>query len=48
MSEAANRVEGTEEVAPPRSAAEEFAIENDDALAAMVNLIAVLGDNQYF
>ncbi len=48
MSEAANRVEGTEEVAPPRSAREEFSIENDDALAALVNLIAVLGDNEYF
>ena len=43
-----NRVEGTDEVAPPRSAAETFSVENDDALAALVNLIAVLGDNEYF
>ncbi len=43
-----NRVEGTEEVAPPRSAAETFSVENDEALAALVNLIAVLGDNEYF
>ncbi|HSK99732.1 MAG TPA: Phenylacetic acid catabolic protein [Rubrobacteraceae bacterium] len=42
------RVEGTEEVAPPRSAVEEFQVENDEALAALVNLIAVLGDNEYF
>jgi ring-1,2-phenylacetyl-CoA epoxidase subunit PaaC len=50
MSEArgANNVEGTEEVAPPRSAMQEFQVENDDALAALVNLIAVLGDNEYF
>jgi phenylacetate-CoA oxygenase PaaI subunit len=50
MSEASdgNRVEGTEEVAPPRSAVQEFSVENDDALAALVNLIAVLGDNEYF
>ena len=50
MSEAsgANRVEGTEEVAPPRSAQQAFQVENDDALAALVNLIAVLGDNEYF
>ena len=50
MSEASggNNVEGTEEVAPPRSAVEEFQVENDDALAALVNLIAVLGDNEYF
>ena len=49
MSEASgNRVEGTEEVAPPRSAREEFSVENDDALAALVNLIAVIGDNEFF
>lgn len=42
------RVEGTEEVAPPRSAMQEFQVENDEALAALVNLIAVLGDNEYF
>jgi phenylacetate-CoA oxygenase PaaI subunit len=42
------RVEGTDEVAPPRSAAETFSVENDEALAALVNLIAVLGDNEYF
>ncbi len=50
MSEArsGNGVEGTEEVAPPRSAMQEFQVENDDALAALVNLIAVLGDNEYF
>ena len=51
MSEAGsggNRVEGTEEVAPPRSAVEEFSVQNDEALAALVNLIAVIGDNEYF
>ncbi len=49
MSEASgNRVEGTEEVAPPRSAREEFSVDNDDALAALVNLIAVIGDNEFF
>lgn len=42
------RPEGTETVAPGRGAREEFLIENDDALAALVNLIAVIGDNEYF
>jgi 1,2-phenylacetyl-CoA epoxidase catalytic subunit len=42
------RAEGTEEVAPGRGAHSEFLVENDDALAALVNLIAVLGDNVYF
>lgn len=42
------RPEGTEEVAPGRGAANAFLVENDEALAALVNLIAVLGDNVYF
>ena len=42
------RAEGTEEVAPGRGAQSEFLVENDDALAALVNLIAVIGDNVYF
>jgi len=40
--------EGTEAVAPGRGAQSEFIVENDDALAALVNLIAVIGDNEYF
>ncbi len=39
---------GTDEVAPGRGADIEFLVENDDALAALVNLIAVIGDNEYF
>ena len=42
------RPEGTEAVAPGRGAQSEFIVENDDALAALVNLIAVIGDNEYF
>ncbi|WP_119068451.1 Phenylacetic acid catabolic protein [Rubrobacter indicoceani] len=42
------RLEGTEEVAPGRGAGLEFLVENDDALAALVNVIAVIGDNEYF
>jgi 1,2-phenylacetyl-CoA epoxidase catalytic subunit len=42
------RPEDMEEVAPGRGAHSEFLVENDDALAALVNLIAVLGDNVYF
>ena len=42
------RPEGTEAVAPGRGAHIEFLVDNDDALAALVNLIAVLGDNEYF
>jgi ring-1,2-phenylacetyl-CoA epoxidase subunit PaaC len=42
------RPEGTEQVAPGRGAHSEFLVENDDALAALVNLIAVIGDNVYF
>jgi ring-1,2-phenylacetyl-CoA epoxidase subunit PaaC len=42
------RPEGTEEIAPGRGASSEFLVEDDDALAALVNLIAVIGDNQYF
>ena len=42
------RPEGTEQVAPGRGAQSEFLVENDDALAALVNLIAVIGDNVYF
>ena len=42
------RPEGTEAVAPGRGAGSEFIVENDDALAALVNLIAVMGDNEYF
>jgi 1,2-phenylacetyl-CoA epoxidase catalytic subunit len=42
------RPEDKEEVAPGRGAHSEFLVENDDALAALVNLIAVLGDNVYF
>jgi len=42
------RPEGTEEIAPGRGAHGEFLVDNDDALAALVNLIAVLGDNEYF
>ena len=41
------RPEGTEAVAPGRGAQGEFLVD-DDALAALVNLIAVLGDNEYF
>jgi 1,2-phenylacetyl-CoA epoxidase catalytic subunit len=37
------RPEGTEQVAPGRGAHSEFLVENDDALAALVNLIAVMG-----
>jgi ring-1,2-phenylacetyl-CoA epoxidase subunit PaaC len=44
----AGRPEGTEEIAPSRGAMEEFSVNNDEALAALVNLIAVLGDNEYF
>ncbi len=43
-----DRLEGTDEVAPGRGAREEFLVDDDDALAALVNLIAVLGDNEYF
>lgn len=39
---------GTDEIAPGRGAEHEFVVENDDALAALVNLIAVIGDNEYF
>ena len=39
------RPERTEAVAPGRGAESEFLVENDDALAALVNLIAVIGDN---
>jgi phenylacetate-CoA oxygenase PaaI subunit len=42
------RPEGTEAVAPGRGAQSEFLVDNDDALAALVNLIAVIGDNEYF
>jgi 1,2-phenylacetyl-CoA epoxidase catalytic subunit len=42
------RPEGTEAVAPGRGAQVEFLVDNDDALAALVNLIAVIGDNEYF
>jgi phenylacetate-CoA oxygenase PaaI subunit len=42
------RHEGTEAVAPGRGAQSEFLVDDDDALAALVNLIAVLGDNEYF
>ena len=42
------RPEGTEEIAPGRGAHGEFLVDNDDALAALVNLIAVIGDNEYF
>jgi phenylacetate-CoA oxygenase PaaI subunit len=42
------RPERTEAVAPGRGAESEFLVENDDALAALVNLIAVIGDNVYF
>lgn len=42
------RLEGTEDVAPGRGAGMEFLVENDDALAALVNVIAVVGDNEYF
>lgn len=42
------RLDGTDEVAPGRGAREEFLVDNDEALAALVNLIAVLGDNEYF
>ncbi|MDQ3387647.1 MAG: phenylacetate-CoA oxygenase subunit PaaI [Actinomycetota bacterium] len=42
------RHEGTEAVAPGRGAQSEFLVEDDDALAALVNLIAVIGDNEYF
>jgi 1,2-phenylacetyl-CoA epoxidase catalytic subunit len=42
------RPEGTEQVAPGRGAHSEFLVENDEALAALVNLIAVIGDNVYF
>lgn len=47
MSESGRPV-GTDEVAPSKGATEGFHIENDEALAALVNLIAVLGDNEYF
>lgn len=43
-----DRPEGTEAVAPGRGAQSEFLVDNDDALAALVNLIAVIGDNEYF
>ena len=39
---------GTEAVAPGRGAQSEFLVDDDDALAALVNLIAVIGDNEYF
>lgn len=42
------RPEGTEKIAPGRGAHGEFLVDNDDALAALVNLIAVIGDNEYF
>lgn len=42
------RPEGTDTVAPGRGAQGEFLVDNDDALAALVNLIAVIGDNEYF
>ncbi len=42
------RPEGTDQVAPGRGAAQEFLVENDEALAALVNMIAVIGDNVYF
>lgn len=42
------RLEGTDEVAPGRGAGIEFLVESDDALAALVNVIAVIGDNEYF
>ena len=42
------RPEVTEQVAPGRGAEREFLVENDDALAALVNLIAVIGDHVYF
>lgn len=42
------RPEVTEEISPGRGAAGEFLVENDDALAALVNMIAVIGDNEYF
>ena len=42
------RPEGTDQVAPGRGAENEFLVESDDALAALVNLIAVIGDNEYF
>jgi phenylacetate-CoA oxygenase PaaI subunit len=42
------RLEGNEEVAPGRGAQAEFLVDNDEALAALVNLIAVIGDNEYF
>ena len=42
------RPEGTDQVAPGRGAENEFLVESDDALAALVNLIAVIGDNVYF
>lgn len=42
------RPEGTEQVAPGRGAENEFLVESDDALAALVNMIAVIGDNVYF
>ncbi|QIN78763.1 phenylacetic acid catabolic [Rubrobacter marinus] len=42
------RPEGTDKVAPGRGAENEFLVESDDALAALVNVIAVIGDNEYF
>ncbi|QYJ15028.1 1,2-phenylacetyl-CoA epoxidase, subunit A [Rubrobacter xylanophilus DSM 9941] len=42
------RFEGTEEVAPARSSLGEFSIGDDEALAALVNIIAVLADSEYF
>jgi 1,2-phenylacetyl-CoA epoxidase catalytic subunit len=42
------RPEVTEAVAPGRGTQVVFLVDNDDALAALVNLIAVLGDNEYF
>jgi phenylacetate-CoA oxygenase PaaI subunit len=42
------RPEGTEKIAPGRGAHGEFLVDNDEALAALVNLIAVIGDNEYF
>ncbi|WP_228281820.1 Phenylacetic acid catabolic protein [Rubrobacter marinus] len=35
-------------MAPGRGAENEFLVESDDALAALVNVIAVIGDNEYF
>lgn len=42
------RPEGNDEVAPGRGAQSEFLVDDDVALAALVNMIAVIGDNEYF